>query len=227
MATPENSIDKRSTSVFFTFGRFQPPTIGHGLLIQQLSKLAEENDSDAYVFISSTQDKKKNPLTVYQKEYWLKKMFPIENVRFINTTTCPKSLPYAGRFKDCKTIFAVIDVLLSAGYKRITMCVGSDRVPDFQKLLSKYSPEGVIIEVIGLGGKRNNTATNVTGVSGTKMRNAALRNNLASFSAGTGLPENSARVLMEEVKSGLRGGKTNTRRIKNKKLNRKTKSSRK
>jgi len=50
------SIVKHHSKVYFTFGRFQPPTIGHKVLIDKLSELARAEDADAYVFVSSKQN---------------------------------------------------------------------------------------------------------------------------------------------------------------------------
>ena len=223
-----NSIYSRKETAYFTFGRFQPPTIGHGALIRELSRVSQENNADAYVFVSSTLDKKKNPLTVFQKVSWLKRIFPDVAVRFINTTTCRKSFASVAVVKECKTIFAAIDVLRSAGYKEVTLCVGSDRVSEFVQLLKRFSPEGISMKVLGLGGKRDETATDVTGMSGTKMREAALRNNFPTFSAGVDLPEHSARILMEQVKDGMKGGNIERKRTRKfvKKLNRLTRCNR-
>lgn len=210
-----NLVERRSEKAYFTFGRFQPPTLGHGRLIDELAKTAVDNRADAYVFVSSTVDKKKNPLTVFQKVSWLKHMFPAVDVRFINTTTCRKGFATVAPKQECKTIFAVIDVLRSAGYTEVTLCVGSDRVPDFTKMLAKFTPEGIAVHVLGLGGTRNETASNLSGMSGTKMREAALRSNVPAFLAGTGLPEDSARVLMGQVQAGMRGGKRTRARTQN------------
>ena len=189
-----NMIDMRRRVAYFTFGRFQPPTLGHGLLIGELAAAAESADADAYVFVSSTQDKKKNPLTVFQKVAWLQRMFPTINARFINTTTCLKG--YASEAKaGCRTIFAIVDALRSAGYESVNMFVGSDRVGDFSTLLGKAG-----VEVVGIGAERGN------GISGTKMRAAAAVGDLAGFAAGTGLPEAAARELMSQVQVGMAGG---------------------
>lgn len=203
-----NSVERRSEKAYFTFGRFQPPTLGHGRLIHELANTASEHHGDAYVFVSSTVDRKKNPLSVFQKVSWLKYMFPDVNVRFINTTTCRKAFASVAPTQECKTIFAVFDVLRSAGYSDVTLCVGSDRVPDFTRMLSKFTPEGISIHILGLGGIRDASASNLSGMSGTKMREAALRNNVPTFLAGTGLADDPARVLMGQVQAGMRGGKT-------------------
>ena len=59
----------------FSFGRFNPPTIGHELLINKVSKVASRNRADAFIFPSGSQDAKKNPLDYDEKIKYMKKMF--------------------------------------------------------------------------------------------------------------------------------------------------------
>ena len=63
----------------FCFGRFNPPTIGHGKLLDALISVAKRKggrNSDTFVLVSHSVDSEKNPLTKEQKVYYLKKMFP-------------------------------------------------------------------------------------------------------------------------------------------------------
>ena len=55
----------------FTFGRFNPPTTGHQLLVNKLKKLG----GDRLLFTSHSNDKLKNPLTHKQKISFLRKFF--------------------------------------------------------------------------------------------------------------------------------------------------------
>ena len=58
-----------SKTVVFAFGRFNPPTTGHELLVKAVKKLAAANKADHAIYASKSQDAKKNPLTV--DRYWL------------------------------------------------------------------------------------------------------------------------------------------------------------
>jgi hypothetical protein len=170
------------THAYFTFGRFQPPTLGHRVLAESLNG---KTGGDSYIFVSSSQDSVKNPLDVHTKTSWMKYMFrDLANVRIINTTVC-----------ECKGVPAVVNKLREAGYTQITMIVGSDREGAFRFL------EGVEFEEAGAA--RNNAATGATGMSGTKMRAAAVRGDTATFMAGTGLSETMALRLMGQITAGL------------------------
>ena len=51
--------------VFFTFGRMNPPTIGHEKLLEKLARVAGK--SPYRVYLSQSQDNKKNPLQYTDK----------------------------------------------------------------------------------------------------------------------------------------------------------------
>ena len=66
-------IEEEKT-VYFTFGRMNPPTIGHEKL---MTKLSEKSGKNPYrVYLSHSQDAKKNPLTFNEKVKYSRKMFP-------------------------------------------------------------------------------------------------------------------------------------------------------
>jgi hypothetical protein len=170
------------THAYFTFGRFQPPTLGHRVLAETLNA---RRGADSYIFVSSSQDPVKNPLDVHTKVSWMKYMFrDLTNVRVINTTVC-----------ECRSVPQVVNKLKEAGYTKITMIVGSDREGAFGFLKD--------VEFEEAGAARNNAAAGATGMSGTKMRAAAVANNVAAFKTGTGLSTPMAHRLMGQIKEGL------------------------
>jgi nicotinic acid mononucleotide adenylyltransferase len=196
----------------FSFGRFQPPTTGHAIVIGTVAQIAAADISgaDAYIFPSSSQNNmdvylrskkfqymlknhvfwsyegNENPLSIYQKIHYLKLMHGQSGVRFINTTE-----------RGCRNMFSVIDALVSAGYERLSFVVGSDRVKEFTRLMKKFP----FITVLPAGVVR--TAKTM---SGTKMRAAAVRSDFETFKAGviTGdLHETDALAMMRDVRVGL------------------------
>ena len=192
-------------NVLFTFGRFQPPTIGHKVLIDFIaSESAKLDGTDGYIFVSSTQNKQlrpknvfestkqnENPLSVDLKVLYLKKMYPETSVKFINTTEC-----------ECRTIFSIIDKLKSAGYTGLTMAVGSDRVESFKTLMSRVG-----VNVIAAGERVINASSNsVKAMSGTKMREAAVAGNVNAFKQGVligSMTDADAMELLNAVRNGL------------------------
>ena len=70
-------------SVVFTYGRFNPPHLGHKMMIEEMMKLKKK----VVVVVSHSQDNKKNPLAVSDKVKILKTWFPNLDVRASSKTT--------------------------------------------------------------------------------------------------------------------------------------------
>ena len=181
-----------SKKVVFTFGRFQPPTIGHGLLISTATHIAEKQEADCFIYVSRTQNKKENPLPVDRKIYFLKRMFPKVN--------------FVAAGEDTRTPIEVAKHL-NKKYKNLILVVGSDRVEGFSKLLNSYNGKEYHFDTIEVlsAGERDPDSDSVSGMSGTKMRLAAKDNDFESFKKG--LPNNftsvDAKRMMGELRSGM------------------------
>ena len=105
----------------FTFGRFNPPTVGHFELVQAVAK--EAGRCDYWIFPSHTQDKKKNPLSFGTKTKWMKEMFFKYKDHIWNGDP------------ELKTAFKVCEHF-QGEYQHICMIVGSDRKESFSKALN-------------------------------------------------------------------------------------------
>ena len=57
--------DGRATAVF-AFGRFNPPTVGHQKLIQLVQATAKKVNGKGFIFLSHSQNAKKDPLSFNQ-----------------------------------------------------------------------------------------------------------------------------------------------------------------
>ena len=55
-------VEVKERTAVFTFGRFNPPTIGHQKLIQSVNKVARMKGVKPIIIARNSQDKKKNPL---------------------------------------------------------------------------------------------------------------------------------------------------------------------
>ena len=123
----EQFLEAKQKTAVFSFGRMNPPTIGHQKLLQKIIQTSKQMGGYACLFVSHSQDAKKNPLTARQKIAYIKKMFPKE----------------AGQLeiKEDSSIRNAIDVAtaLHGNYENLVMVVGSDRVRDFKSLLNKYN----------------------------------------------------------------------------------------
>ena len=183
-------------SLYFTFGRMNPPTIGHEKLMETLSKKSGRNPYRIY--LSQSQDKKKNPLHFTEKVKYARKIFP-RHARQIMSD------------KKVRNVFEAASKIYSEGIKKITMVVGSDRILEFDTLLKKYNGKkgrhGFYhfenINVISAG-DRDPDAEGATGMSASKMRQAVMEKDFTSFSQG--LPRNVSNVQAKKLYNSVRTG---------------------
>ena len=181
-----------SKKVVMAFGRFQPPTTGHELLVNAVKKIAHKQGADHIIFASRTQDKKSNPLPVDRKVYYLKRMFP--NTNFVAANEEIRTFIEAAKF-------------LSKKYKNLVMLAGSDRVPEYKRLLERYNGDVFhfdTVEVVSAG-ERDPDADNASGMSGTKMREAAKKGDFQMFKKGLPhtLTDLDGKRLMNEIRQGM------------------------
>ena len=190
--------EKKGDTVIFTFGRFNPPTVGHEKLITAVQSVAKSKGGDFIVYPSHSQDPKKNPLSQPQKIKYMKKMFPKYKRNIIASTG--------------KTALAIASELYSKGYTNLVMVVGSDRVQEFQKILDRYNGEDKAhgfydydkIEVVSAG-ERDPDAEGVEGMSASKMRAAAVAGDFKSFRMGTPktLSDADTKKLFNDIRKGM------------------------
>ena len=181
-------------SIAFTFGRFNPPTIGHEKLLQKVASLG----SDYKIFLSRSQDAIKNPLSPSDKLKWMQTIFK----------------PYASHILVMPTnmVLELAAKIYSLGYTNVTMVVGSDRVREFDTILNKYNGErnrhGFYnfekINVVSAG-ERDPDEEGVTGMSASKLRNYASRGDLKNFKRGIpgNLTEKQKNELFFDVRKGM------------------------
>ena len=62
--------------IVMIFGRFNPPTTGHELLVDKSFRLAKKLGAEHAIFTSKTNDPKKNPLSINDKIKFMKLSFP-------------------------------------------------------------------------------------------------------------------------------------------------------
>ena len=164
-------IESKDTTAVFTFGRMNPPTIGHGKLIAKVLDVANRAKATAIVFPSQTEDKKKNPLSFKTKVKVLKDVFG--NV--INTDT------------SIKTPFDVLDKLNNDNYEKVIFVVGSDRVKEFERNMSRYVDrdlDNIKDFSVVSAGDRDPDAEGVAGMSGSKMREFVIKDKFSKFKEG-------------------------------------------
>jgi nicotinic acid mononucleotide adenylyltransferase len=134
-------------TIVMGFGRMNPVSSGHALLANAILKLAQQNRADHVIFLSRTQDAKKNPLSVDQKVKYARAAFPGANIVGAN---------------DRIRTFIEAAKSLSGRYANLIMVAGSDRVTEYQTLLEKYNGKDFTFKSIKVvsAGERDPDADN-------------------------------------------------------------------
>jgi len=181
----------------FTFGRFNPPTIGHAKLVDMLKR----QPGKPYVFLSHSQGAKNpdakpgtkaaqnnDPLSYGQKLYYVKNAFP--DVAVGDYTV--------------KNIIQVLQKLESLGYANVTMVAGSDRVEEFKTFLDRYNGKEYNFDNISVvsAGQRDPDSDGVEGMSASKMRQFAVSGDFENFQNGV-MNKSDAKKMYDEVRAGM------------------------
>ena len=169
----ENKVDQGDISI--TFGRFNPPTIGHEALVKKVAQTAKGGEYRIYP--SRTQDPKKNPLDPGAKVKFMKQAYPDHSARIMNS-------------EDMRTIFDVLSAVDGEGYSGVKIVVGGDRVSEFTSLATKYNGKLYNFKKLEIvsAGDRDPDADGVEGMSASKLRKAAADDDYDSFKKGCPKP---------------------------------------
>ena len=157
--------EAKEKKVVFSFGRMNPPTIGHEKLVNKIKSEAKTRGADARLYLSHTSNKEKDPLTYNSKAKYAKKAFGI----FVKSRA--------------RTIIEVAKELEADGYTDIVLVFGEDRDAEMVNLIKKYNGKEFNFNSIDSvsAGKRDPNAKGVEGISGTKLRELAKTGQLDTF----------------------------------------------
>ena len=188
MLTYEEYLEEaKGKPVIFTFGRFNPVTSGHEIMIKDVKKQAKSRGGNPLIFTSQTQDSKKNPLSYKDKTKFLKHFWG----KIIVKDT------------KIKTAFDALEWLSKKGYKNVTLVVGSDRVERFEKYMRPY------VKTYGFDDFEVVQAGVTRGVgnemSASKMRKAAADGDFESYKEGmpSGADNTITKTIYDAVRKGL------------------------
>ena len=182
--------DRASNPAVFTFGRFNPPTIGHGKLLDKVASVRP--DAKYYVFVSHTQDAKKNPLDYETKISFLKRQFGKHTNEIVQD-------------EGIRTIIDVMQYLEQQGHDGVIMVAGSDRVKSFNDLLQKYNGQEYNFDkiIVTSAGDRDPDSEGVEGASASKAREAASKGNMAAFAKMIQGPDQLVKDMYTSVRLGM------------------------
>ena len=177
-------------SLIFAFGRFNPPTVGHELLISKVEALSKKTSIPYRIYTTATQDKKSNPLSQKDKIKYMEKSFRNAHI-------------YAAK----GNIIQLLQSFEKEGIKEIHLVVGSDRTKEFESLLNKYNGREYKFSKIEIhsAGERDPDSDDADGMSASKMRSAASKGNYKSFEKGVTkkLTDVDTKKMYNDVRKGL------------------------
>ena len=167
----EGQVDQGAISI--TFGRFNPPTIGHEKLLKKVAQQAKSSGGTYRIYPSRTEDPKKNPLDTGTKVRFMRQAYPDHANSIIDN-------------EEMRTIFDVLSGLDADGYSSVNIVVGGDRVSEFNSLATKYNGDLYTFDDIKVisAGDRDPDGEGVEGMSASKMRKAAMEGDQESFNKG-------------------------------------------
>ena len=177
----------RGTAVV-AWGRMNPITVGHEKLVNKVIAVARDNKAVPHIFLSHSQDAKKNPLSHAEKIKFGQQAF--------------------GRIVTSSGAKTIIDStkVLDNQFKNIILVAGSDRIKEFETLLNQYNGKEykfADIKVVSAG-ERDPDGDSVSGMSASKMRQYAADDDIVKFVAG--LPKKlkkSGDKVMAAVRKGM------------------------
>ena len=194
MKSFKDIVEINSQTAVFAFGRFNPPTAGHLKLAMKVKQVA--GSDDGFIYTSHSQDPKKNPLDYRTKTKFMKLLFRPAKVT-VSTS-------------NSRTVFDVVVDLYDRGYRSIKMVAGSDRIKEFEGLLTKYN--GVKgrhgfynfknIEVVSAG-ERDPDAEGIAGMSASKMRAMAFDGDEKGFISALPKTFRQGKQLYKAVRKGM------------------------
>ena len=190
--------EQKEKHAVLAFGRMNPITNGHEKLVNKVKDIATKVGGSHHIVLSHSQDSKKNPLTADQKVKHAKRAFSGTN--------------FTAASSKAPTFFDHAESLYKKGVTHLHMVGGSDRVDEYNKLLHKYNgtQKGArfnfkSIEVHSAG-ERDPDAEGVSGISASKMREAAKEGDFDTFKKGAPSTMSVAQVkqMFNDVRKGMR-----------------------
>ncbi len=192
----KNSIDINpkleeapNKTVVLGWGRMNPITVGHEKLVNKIKSVAKQEGATPLVYVSHSQDAKKNPLDYDDKIMLAKKAFGNIIVK-----------------SNSRTIIQIMQELQKS-FSKVVLVVGQDRIKQFDELLNKYNGKDYRFDSIKIvsAGDRDPDSEGVSGMSASKMRAAASQGDFKKFK--TGLPrrlQGDAQDVYDMVRGGMK-----------------------
>lgn len=146
--------------VVFGWGRMNPPTSGHGILVDSIKSIASKQGATPAVYLSHSQDPKKNPLSYNDKILLAMKAFG-------SVVTKSRSKTLIDLMKE-----------LNKKYSDVVLVAGADRIKEFETILNRYNGKDYnfnSIEVVSAGSRADPDSDAAKDMSAANMSASVMR----------------------------------------------------
>lgn len=168
-------------------GRFNPPTVGHKRMLKRLVELGQElNAKPVVIVVDSGKYDARNPLPGDVRKEYLSKMFPGVEIMVAKN-------PYD----------AIWDMYETRQEYPIGGVTGADRAEAYKEMIRRMLGAKVADQYKAEILHRHPDVEGIAGVSGSKAREAAVREDEGAFVAMTGLEHDDAIRLMALIRKGM------------------------
>jgi len=136
-----------SKTIVLACSKFNPPNVGHELLIKAVKSLAEQKNASYAIYASDSSDAKKNPLIVEKKLQYLNLMFP--NTQF-NTYSDNIGEVISKLKENFRHVIVVTSsdkvASMKKSLKEATVVSAMDNDPDTEDNIRSYAIKGLYEE---------------------------------------------------------------------------------
>jgi hypothetical protein len=155
-----------SKTIVLACSKFNPPTIGHELLIKAVKSVAEQKNASYAIYASDISDAKKNPLIVEKKLQYLNLLFP-------NTTFSTYSDNLSEVVSKLKETYRNVIVVTSAdkvvslkrSLKEATVISAFAKDPDSEDTTRSYAVKGLYEDF------KNNLPSSIRDIDSRRLMN--------------------------------------------------------
>jgi len=153
-------------TIVLACSKFNPPTIGHELLIKAVKSVAEQKNASYAIYASDISDAKKNPLIVEKKLQYLNTLFP--NTQF-NTYSDNISEVVAKLKENYRNVIVVTSadkvVSLKKSLKEATVISACSKDPDAEDATRSFAVKGLYEEF------KNNLPSAIRDIDSRRLMN--------------------------------------------------------
>jgi hypothetical protein len=182
-------------AVVITFGKFNPPSIGHENLLAAVQEQAEELEAEYRIYPSRISDRKQNPLDFKTKFNIMQNVFPDYAENIIDDP------------ENGDNIYDILQALHDEGYQHVIIVCGDENEKKYEKIAEKYN--GTVydfygVEIVGAGMSDPDT-DKTEGITSSMMRKAALENDYETFKQGIpgNVSKKEARAIYMQVRKSM------------------------